>query len=118
MDVLAVLAATERAVERIRETRQPHFLELLTYRFRAHSMYDAELYRSKEEVRAQVATRDPLPLFEDWLRREHGFDAAARAALEAHVEQELKAAVEQAEAGELEPVEQLGRDVYTEPPQC
>jgi pyruvate dehydrogenase E1 component alpha subunit len=115
MDLLAVLAATERAVTQIRETRKPYFLELQTYRFRAHSMYDAELYRSKEEVRDWAAMHDPLRGFEEWLRQAHAFDVSERTALEASVAQEVEAAVAEAERGDLEPVEQLTRDVYTEP---
>ncbi len=115
MDVLAVLEATERAALYMRETRRPYFLEALTYRFRAHSMYDAELYRSKDEVRDWAAMHDPLRAFEEWLRQTHGFEAAERAAVEVSVTQEIEAAIAEAEQGELEPVEQLTRDVYTEP---
>jgi pyruvate dehydrogenase E1 component alpha subunit len=115
MDLLAVLAATERVVTQMRETRKPYFLELQTYRFRAHSMYDAELYRSKEEVRDFAALHDPLRSFEEWLHQAHGFEASERAALEASVAQQVEAAVLEAEQGELEPIEQLTRDVYTEP---
>jgi pyruvate dehydrogenase E1 component alpha subunit len=50
MDVLAVEAATRQAVEVVRRGEGPYLLEARTYRFRAHSMYDAELYRSKDEV--------------------------------------------------------------------
>ena len=50
MDVLAVETAAQRAVAHVRRGDGPYFLELRTYRFRAHSMSDPELYRSKEEV--------------------------------------------------------------------
>ncbi|MFE2865992.1 pyruvate dehydrogenase (acetyl-transferring) E1 component subunit alpha [Embleya sp. NPDC059259] len=50
MDVRAVEAATRRAVASIRGGGGPHFLEARTYRFRAHSMYDPDRYRRKEEV--------------------------------------------------------------------
>ena len=50
MDVLAVAEAAARAVERVRETGAPRFLECMTYRFRAHSMFDPELYRDQAEV--------------------------------------------------------------------
>ena len=48
-----------RAVESIRAGGGPHFLECRTYRFRAHSMYDPELYRERSEVE-QWKERDPL----------------------------------------------------------
>jgi TPP-dependent pyruvate/acetoin dehydrogenase alpha subunit len=50
MDVVAVEAAGRRALDQIRETGKPVFLECRTYRFRAHSMFDAQLYRDKDEV--------------------------------------------------------------------
>jgi pyruvate dehydrogenase E1 component alpha subunit len=50
MDVVAVTDVAARAVERVRESGAPWFLECMTYRFRAHSMFDPELYRDKAEV--------------------------------------------------------------------
>lgn len=50
MDVLALEEAARRAVTTIRSGGGPCFLEIQTYRFRAHSMYDPEFYRSKAEV--------------------------------------------------------------------
>ena len=62
MDVLAVRDGARRAVDAVRGGVGPHFLELRTYRFRAHSMYDPELYRDKAEV-AHWKERDPIPAF-------------------------------------------------------
>ena len=50
MDVVAVEAAARRAVHAVRESGKPYFLECRTYRLRAHSMFDAQLYRDKAEV--------------------------------------------------------------------
>jgi hypothetical protein len=50
MDIAAVYDAVKRAVAAMRVRPRPRFLELRTYRFRAHSMFDAELYRDKAEV--------------------------------------------------------------------
>ena len=47
MDVVAVEAAARRAVHAVRESRKPYFLECRTYRLRAHSMFDAQLYRGR-----------------------------------------------------------------------
>jgi pyruvate dehydrogenase E1 component alpha subunit len=113
MDIVAVETAARRAAEAMRAGGGPHFLELRTYRFRAHSMYDPELYRSKSEVEAWKQ-RDPLVL---WERRERelGFvDDDALTALEAEVTAEIDAAVAFAEAGTLEPVDDLTRFVYHE----
>ncbi len=112
MDVLAVEAATCRAAEAVRRGDGPHFIEFLTYRFRAHSMYDPELYRTKEEV-AQWKQRDPLTTFETELRQKGLLDEADIAGLERDVAAEIAAAVAVAEAGPWEPVEDLTKDVCT-----
>jgi pyruvate dehydrogenase E1 component alpha subunit len=111
MDVLAVEAATHAAVEAIRSGGGPQFLELATYRFRAHSMFDAELYRDKAEVE-QWKKRGPIVTFVAALREASLLDDADMAQLEAAVERELKAAVAFAEAGAFEDVADLTRDVY------
>jgi TPP-dependent pyruvate/acetoin dehydrogenase alpha subunit len=112
MDVLAVEAASRRAVEAIRRGDGPYLLEARTYRFRAHSMYDAELYRSKEEVE-QWKQRDPILLFETRLREWGLFADADAAEMERVVAAEVAQAVAFAEAGPWEPVEDLLKDVYT-----
>ena len=60
MDVRAVLAAAERAVEWAREGKGPYILEMLTYRYRGHSMSDPAKYRSKEEVQKMRNEHDPI----------------------------------------------------------
>jgi pyruvate dehydrogenase E1 component alpha subunit/2-oxoisovalerate dehydrogenase E1 component len=112
MDVLAVEDATRRAAEAVRSGAGPLLLEIRTYRFRAHSTADPELYRTKEEVE-RWRTRDPIPAFAarlaDW-----GLAITADVnAVEADVAREIEAAVAFAEAGPWEPVEDLTKDVYT-----
>jgi pyruvate dehydrogenase E1 component alpha subunit len=114
MDVLAVRAAAGRAVDAIRAGGGPHFLQLRTYRFRAHSMYDPERYRSKDEVH-RWQQHDPIPAFQDTLRERGILGEQDVAGLEAEVAAELDAAVAFAEAGTLEPVEELTRFVYADP---
>jgi TPP-dependent pyruvate/acetoin dehydrogenase alpha subunit len=115
MDALAVEAAARHAVEEVRRTREPRFLECRTYRFRAHSMYDAELYRSKDEVARWSREHDPIENLRNWQRARGFFDAAADAALERRVADRVAEAVAEAEAGALEPIENLETDVYTPP---
>jgi len=114
MDVRAVAAATRQAAYEVRRGDGPVFLELQTYRFRAHSMYDPERYRSKVEV-AQWRERDPIPLLMGQLRDEGVLDDDAMAGIEADVVAEIDAAVAMAEAGTLEPVADLARFVLSEP---
>jgi pyruvate dehydrogenase E1 component subunit alpha len=115
MDVTAVEEAAHRQAEIVRSGAGPAFLELRTYRFRAHSMYDPELYRSKDEV-AHWRERDPIELFANRLREDGLLDDDTLAALENEVAAEVGAAVEFAEQGTPEPVEDLTRFVYSEAP--
>jgi pyruvate dehydrogenase E1 component alpha subunit len=112
MDVFAVADAASAAAERVRAGGGPELLELQTYRFRAHSMFDAELYRDKAEVE-QWKPRDPIRQLTARLTESGLLDVAARASLDERVEEEMAGAVAFAEAGTWEPVEQLTRDVYT-----
>ena len=112
MDVLAVEAATTRAAEAVRRGEGPAFLELRTYRFRAHSMFDAELYRDKSEVEAWKQ-RDPIATLTASLKERGIATDASIAALETSVADEIDRAVQFAETGTWEPVEDLLKDVYT-----
>jgi pyruvate dehydrogenase E1 component alpha subunit len=111
MDVVAVERAVHYAAEQVREEGTPRMLELMTYRFRAHSMYDADKYRDKEEI-ARWRKRDPIDAFAARLTALGYLDEPGRQALEAEVVGVLEQAVAEAEAGTFEPVEQLERDVY------
>jgi pyruvate dehydrogenase E1 component alpha subunit len=111
MDVLAVEAAANAAVAAIRAGGGPQFLELSTYRFRAHSMFDAELYRDKAEVE-RWKQRGPIVRFVAQLEAAGLLGNGELAALEADVAREIRAAVAFAEAGTLEPTADLTRDVY------
>jgi TPP-dependent pyruvate/acetoin dehydrogenase alpha subunit len=115
MDVLAVEAAAARAAEAVRGAGGPRFLELRTYRFRAHSMADPELYRTRDEVETWKV-RDPILLFSDALKRVGLLTDADLAAIEESVAAEIARAVAEAEAGPWEPVEDLTRDVYASVP--
>jgi pyruvate dehydrogenase E1 component alpha subunit len=112
MDVVAVEEAARRASDMVRNGGGPFFLECRTYRFRAHSMFDAELYRDKAEVDTWKQ-RDPIALLRSRLTAANALDDAALAAIEAEVQREVAHAVGFAEAGSWEPVEQITHDVYT-----
>jgi len=113
MDVVAVAEATEQAVEAVRADNGPYLVEYRTYRFRAHSMYDPELYRSKEEVE-QWKQRDPITTFAARVEEDGlvGEDDVAR--IEADVAALVDEAVDAAEHGSPEPVTDLERLVYSE----
>ena len=113
MDVLAVEAATRQAALAARAGGGPVFLELRTYRFRAHSMFDPELYRERSEVE-RWKERDPIRALVERLRCEGALDDAALAELERGCDEEIARAVEFAEAGTLEPVSELTRFVTSD----
>ena len=112
MDVLAVEAACQHAVDTARRGDGPVFLEVQTYRFRAHSMFDAELYRDKAEVE-QWKLRDPITTFTASLEAAGLGGGVLRSALDAVVADEVARAVQFADSGTWEPVDDLARDVYT-----
>ena len=112
MDVQAVEAATARAANKVRSGDGPFLLEARTYRFRAHSMYDAELYRGKDEVE-QWKKRDPIATYMGRLLSEGVVTQADCSDIELKVAKEILDAVAFAENGPWEPVEDLLRDVYT-----
>lgn len=113
MDALAVADAARRAVDAVRSGGGPHFLELRTYRFRAHSMFDPERYRSKAEV-ALWAERDPIARLRATLAEAGQLTDDAWTEIEHRVDDEIRDAIDFAEAGTLEPVEELTRFVYSE----
>jgi TPP-dependent pyruvate/acetoin dehydrogenase alpha subunit len=116
MDVLAVRRAAEHAVTAVRNGGGPIFLEFKTYRFRAHSMYDPELYRDKAEIQ-EWKHRDPIDLLSAALLAGGLTEAdlaGKRAAIEAAVAAEIDAAIAVADAAPIEPVEDLTRFVHSE----
>jgi TPP-dependent pyruvate/acetoin dehydrogenase alpha subunit len=110
MDVVAVEHAAREAVEAIRGGGGPRFLECKTYRFRAHSMFDAQAYRTKDEVDAW-RKKGPIVRFQGWLQDNHLITAEEIAAIESEVDREIADAVAFAARGALEPVEDVERFV-------
>ncbi|MEU2429371.1 pyruvate dehydrogenase (acetyl-transferring) E1 component subunit alpha [Streptomyces sp. NPDC007861] len=114
MDVEAVEQAARRATEAVRADAGPHFLELRTYRFRAHSMYDPDRYREKAEVERWKA-RDPITRLIDRMREDGEPADKELTRIERHVTDELDRAVAAAEEAPEEPVEDLLRHVTSAP---
>jgi pyruvate dehydrogenase E1 component alpha subunit len=113
MDVLEVEEAARRAIARVRDGLGPVFLELRTYRFRPHSMFDAELYRDKEEV-ARWKERGPIKSLTERLLAVQLATKQDVESIERAVDVEVDQAVTFARAGTLEPVGELSRFVYAE----
>ncbi len=114
MDVVAMEAATREAATAIRRGGGPRFIEAETYRFRAHSMFDAQLYRDKEEVEAWRA-KGPIRRFRSWLEQAGLLHPRDLEEIEARIAAEIEEAVRFAEAGSWEPLEDLERFVTSAP---
>lgn len=113
MNVVDVEVAARRAVDAIRDGSGPVFLECRTYRFRAHSMFDPEFYREKEEVKKWVEI-GPIRRFQSWALEAGELNQADIDAIEEEVAQEVSEAVAFAEAGSWEPVANLLHHVGAE----
>jgi pyruvate dehydrogenase E1 component alpha subunit len=112
MDVMAVNDATRRAVDVVRSGDGPRLLEFQTYRYRAHSMSDPDLYRPKEEVE-RWKQRDPIALLQERLRSAGQLSDQTASAIDMRVAAAIDAAVAAAEEGPWEPLEDLEQFVMT-----
>ena len=113
MNVIEVEKAARAAVEKIHVTGKPYFLVCNTYRFRAHSMFDAELYRDKTEVE-EWKKRDPITGLQRDLLSRKVIDEVDIKTLAERIETVIQKAVDFAEGGSWEPIEQLTKFVYSE----
>jgi pyruvate dehydrogenase E1 component alpha subunit len=114
MDVLAVREAARRACDAVRNGGGPHLLELRTYRFRAHSMYDPDLYRDKAEIE-RWKERDPVATFRARCVEHAILDDEECAAVDTRATTTVDEAIAYAESGTFEPVHDLLRHVTSEP---
>lgn len=114
MNLMEVVDAANTAVQKVRSTGKSYLLVCNTYRFRAHSMFDAELYRDKIEV-DEWKKRDPIPQFEQFLLQQQWISENEIADFKTKIENKIEKAVAFAEAGTCEPLDQLTKFVYSEP---
>jgi TPP-dependent pyruvate/acetoin dehydrogenase alpha subunit len=113
MDVFAVRGAVMRAAAAIRSAPGPQFLELRTYRLRAHSMFDAQLYRDRAEVEAW-RERGPLITFTTRYKAAGLMSEEDYQQLLHEADREVDTAVQFAEDSPWEPVATLTRHVCKE----
>jgi pyruvate dehydrogenase E1 component alpha subunit len=110
MDVVAVESAALNAIDAIRSEGAPYLLECQTYRFRAHSMFDPQLYRTKEEVE-EWRKKGPIGRLQEWLEANKLIKPEEVLAIQAEIDAEIAAAVAFAEASPLEPIAEVERFV-------
>ncbi len=113
MDVVACYEAARDAVNRVRDGAGPVFVEFQTYRYRAHSMFDPDLYRDKAEIEAWKKN-GPIHNLTNRLKSEGKLTEQTFLAIDAEAQREVDLAVAFAEEGTWESVDDLARDVHTQ----
>jgi pyruvate dehydrogenase E1 component alpha subunit len=114
MDVLAVRAAADKAVAQVRTGKGPYILEMLTYRYRGHSMSDPGKYRSKEEVARMRQERDPIDHLRQILIEGGHADEAALKNIDREIKDIISQATEFAQASPEPDPSELYTDVLIE----
>jgi pyruvate dehydrogenase E1 component alpha subunit len=113
MDIMAVYEASKDAIEKVRAGNGPYMLEIMTYRFRGHSMGDPERYRKQEEVK-KWEEQDPIGIFRTYLTSHKTASAKALDEIDARAAEDSKKAVEFAEASPEPALDTLFDDIYAE----
>ena len=113
MDVMKVYDAAKEAIEFVRKNSEPYLLEVMTYRYRGHSMGDPERYRKKEEVKKWEES-DPIGIFRKQLLEKKTTTAKALDEIDARVDEEVVKAVEFAEASPELALADLFTDIYAD----
>lgn len=111
MDVMAVRAATQRAVDRARQDGSPTLLEVRTYRYMGHSMSDPGNYRTRDEI-SKYQERDPIKLFIDSLEEAKVIKESEVEEFEAKAAAEVERCVEFAENSPFPDDSELFTDVF------
>ncbi len=113
MDVLKVYAAAREAIDYVRENSEPYLLEVITYRYRGHSMGDPERYRKQEEVKKWEES-DPIGIFRKHLLEKKTASSKALDEIDSAVDAEVSKAVEFAESSPEPALEELFTNVFVE----
>nr|WP_198669077.1 pyruvate dehydrogenase (acetyl-transferring) E1 component subunit alpha [Elioraea thermophila] len=114
MDVLKVREAAEEAIAYVRSGNGPYLMELLTYRFRGHSMSDPAKYRTREEVQRMREERDPIEGARKILLEHYGVGENELRAIEDEVRRIVQEAADFAQASPEPPESELYTDVLVE----
>src|SRR6185436_10606098 len=112
-DVLKVYEAAQQAIDYVRKESQPYLLEVITYRYRGHSMGDPERYRKQEEVKKWQES-DPIGIFNKYLLDNKISTRKGLDEIEARIEEEVNKAIEFAESSPEPTMEDLFKDIYVD----
>jgi pyruvate dehydrogenase E1 component alpha subunit len=111
MDIMAVYEAASKAIETVRSGSGPRMLEVMTYRYRGHSMGDPERYRQQEEVK-KWEEQDPIGIYCSYLTKNKIATDQVLDEIDAHAVEDVKKAVEFAEASPEPALDTLFDDIY------
>jgi TPP-dependent pyruvate/acetoin dehydrogenase alpha subunit len=106
MDPVQMEAAARRALAHIRGGGGPYFIEARTYRFRAHSMFDTQAYRTRDEIE-NWKQMDPIERLRTWMLTNHQITDSELQVIDTGVAGEIADAVDFAQSGTLESLEDL-----------
>ncbi|MFC0280785.1 pyruvate dehydrogenase (acetyl-transferring) E1 component subunit alpha [Falsigemmobacter intermedius] len=112
MDVLAVKAAGEKAVAHCRAGKGPYILEMMTYRYRGHSMSDPAKYRTREEVQKMRDERDPIEQVRDLLLTGGHASEEDLKQIDREIKTIVNASADFSKESPEPPVEELWTDIY------
>lgn len=114
MDVMKIREEVFRILEKVRKDGGPHLLEVMTYRYRGHSMGDPERYRDKEEVKKWEEV-DPIGILRKHILDEEVATEAELDEQDQEAERIVDEAVEFAESSPNPANEALFENIYVEP---
>jgi pyruvate dehydrogenase E1 component alpha subunit len=113
MDLLKVREASQEAMDWIRAGNGPMLLEIVTYRYRGHSMGDPERYRESSEIK-KWEENDPIGIYRNHLTKDEIATAEELDAIDERVEEETEEAVQFAESSPEPELDELFEDIYVE----
>ncbi|MCU0910791.1 MAG: pyruvate dehydrogenase (acetyl-transferring) E1 component subunit alpha [Rhodobacteraceae bacterium] len=114
MDVLAVKAAGEKAVAHCRAGKGPYILEVMTYRYRGHSMSDPAKYRTRDEVEKMRAERDPIEHVRQILLAGSHASEDDLKAIDREIKDIVNEAAEFSKESPEPPLDELWTDIYAD----
>lgn len=114
MDVLAVKEAAEKAVAHCRAGKGPYILEVMTYRYRGHSMSDPAKYRTREEVQKMRDERDPIEHVRELLLQGKHASEDDLKAIDKEIKEIVNDSAEFSKESPEPPLEELWTDIYAE----
>lgn len=114
-DLETVRLATAKALKHAHDTKRPYILEMQTYRYRGHSMSDPDqTYRSKDEIKEQQATNDPIERYKDRLIEEKVITAKEYEEMSKAAKDEAEASAKFADESPFPPPSEIMTDVYAD----